>query len=111
MKLIVTHQIRNAMRIRGKNLVFRDAAISDAAYILALRTDARKARHLSTTAPVLDRQIAWMKDYEGRSDQAYFIIENKAGEPLGTVRIYDPRAAAFVGVAGYSKRVHRKAPA
>jgi len=88
-------QLRKAKRITGKTLVLRDATTSDAAFILTLRIDSRKAKHLSSTSPELDKQIGWLEDYAGKSDQAYFIIENRMGEPLGSVRLYDPQGDSF----------------
>lgn len=88
-------RIRKAARIEGKTLVFRDATPADARFILSLRTDQRKARHLSRTAPELDRQREWLKQYASRENEAYFIIEIRSGEPLGTVRLYDPQGESF----------------
>ena len=95
MNLHCTTKLRKAKRLTGKTLVFRDANTVDAAFILALRTDNRKSKHLSSTSPELDQQIAWLQAYAGRSDQVYFVIENKMGEPLGTVRLYDPQDTSF----------------
>lgn len=75
--------------------MWRDASVADAAFILALRTDSRKAQHLSSTSPAMDQQQAWLADYATRTDQAYFIIEDASGEPLGTVRLYDPQGDSF----------------
>ena len=88
-------QVRKAKRIIGRTLVFRDVTTSDAAFILSLRTDMRKAKHLSSTSPELDSQVVWLKGYAGKTDQAYFIIENLAGELLGSVRLYDPQGDSF----------------
>ena len=90
-----TPQIRKANRVQGKTLVFRDATTADAAFILALRTDSRKSGYISATSPEISQQIAWLESYAGKTDQAYFIIENLAGETLGTVRLYDPRGDSF----------------
>jgi len=90
-----TPQIRKAKSIVGDTLVFRDATTSDASFILSLRTDSGKAKHLSVTGPNEDRQISWLLDYASKTDQAYFIIENQVGEPMGTVRLYDPRGDSF----------------
>lgn len=87
--------IRKAYRIIGKNLVFRDASTDDAAFIFELRTDNKKAKYLSHTSPEMVKQIIWLEDYKKKHDQAYFIIENKEGEKLGTVRIYDPQGESF----------------
>lgn len=88
-------QLKKASRIVGKTLVFRDATMADAAFILALRTDNSKAKHLSSTSPELDKQRAWLEDYLVKSDQVYFVIENRMGEPLGVVRLYDPQDDSF----------------
>lgn len=90
-----TPQIRKAGRVQGKTLVFRDATTTDAAFILALRTDSSKSVHISATSSEISQQIAWLESYAGKTDQAYFIIENLAGEPLGTVRLYDPQGDSF----------------
>jgi acetyltransferase-like isoleucine patch superfamily enzyme/RimJ/RimL family protein N-acetyltransferase len=95
MKPSVTQILRKAKLVTGKNLVFRNAVVTDAAFILTLRTDSRKGKHLSGTSPELDRQIAWLEAYAEKSDQAYFIIENKLGEPMGTVRLYDQQGDSF----------------
>jgi RimJ/RimL family protein N-acetyltransferase len=43
----------------------------------------------------LDTQIAWLIGYEGRETEAYFIIEDVHGVPLGSVRIYDALGDSF----------------
>jgi len=72
--------------------VFRNAVVKDADFILSLRSDKEKSKYLSQTPAELSHQIAWLIDYAGKSDQAYFIIETKEREPLGTVRLYDARS-------------------
>jgi RimJ/RimL family protein N-acetyltransferase len=88
-------KLRKAKRIEGKTLVFRDVKTSDAAFILSLRTDSLKSKHLSKTSPELDKQIAWLKSYENKINEAYFIIESSAEEQLGTVRLYDQQDDSF----------------
>lgn len=87
--------IRKARRIRGRTLVFRDVTVMDAEFILALRTDSRKSLHLSATSNRVEKQIAWLEAYAHAQDQAYFIIETASAEPIGTVRLYDPREDSF----------------
>lgn len=87
--------IRKARKIAGRTLVFRDAAIADARFILELRTDSVKSRYLSATSPDLSRQEEWLGGYEKSGSQAYFIIEKPDGERIGTVRIYDPIEDSF----------------
>jgi RimJ/RimL family protein N-acetyltransferase len=88
-------QIRKAECIRGKSVVLRNAVVSDAAFILSLRTDPQKSRYLSKVSDQLDAQVAWLIGYEGTDTEAYFVIENVYGIPLGTVRIYDALGDSF----------------
>ena len=79
----------------SKNLILRDADETDADFILRLRTDPIKSRFLSQTSASLEDQIAWMKSYKDRRDQAYFIIEDRASNKLGCIRIYNPTGTSF----------------
>lgn len=88
-------RLRKAKRIVGKRLVFRDARLDDAMFILKLRTDANKAKHLSFTPDDIALQERWLETYTISNDQAYFIIQDLAGEPLGTIRLYDPQENSF----------------
>jgi RimJ/RimL family protein N-acetyltransferase len=81
--------------VQGKTLVFRDAAVDDAGFILGLRTDELKSRHLSRTSGALADQQAWLAGYGQRDGEAYFVIESLAGEKLGTVRLYDAQGDSF----------------
>lgn len=87
--------IQKVRQITGKTLIFRDASVNDAAFILSLRTNRQKARYLSPTSPDMIKQIAWLEDYKIKNDQAYFIIEDRKKERLGTVRIYDQKGDSF----------------
>jgi RimJ/RimL family protein N-acetyltransferase len=75
--------------------MFRDANQDDASFILKLRTDSQKSRYLSATDADLEKQKAWLNHYADQTDQAYFIIENLEGVPLGTVRLYDAQGNSF----------------
>ncbi len=86
--------IRKAQRVVGKTLTFRDTNTSDAAFILSLRTDAKKSQHLSATSRDIHAQKAWLENYESAVDQAYFIIEYQ-DQPIGTIRLYDAREHSF----------------
>lgn len=87
--------IRRAARLRGRTLVLRDAGVDDAAFILALRTDAEKSRYLSRVTGEVQSQIDWLRAYRQGGGQAYFIIEDEAGQALGTVRLYDEQGCSF----------------
>jgi hypothetical protein len=88
-------QFRKPGAVTGHKLALRDAGVADAAFILALRTDARKAQHLSQTPHDLQRQQDWLQQYAQDASQVYFIITNRTGHPVGTVRLYDQRGDSF----------------
>jgi RimJ/RimL family protein N-acetyltransferase len=79
----------------GHDLVFRDADVSDAAFIVELRTDERRKRFISPTSPELARQVAWLTAYRVSRDQAYFIVEDRRGGRAGTIRLYDAVGDSF----------------
>lgn len=87
--------IRKANFIKGKSLVFRNVVVADAEFILSLRINPQKSRYLSKVSSALDEQLNWISGYERRDTEAYFIIEDFHGVPLGTVRIYDARGESF----------------
>ncbi len=87
--------IRKAQQLIGNQLRLRNTDTSDAAFILSLRTDPKKGRFISPTGPELDQQIAWLENYARAPDQAYFIVEDKAGDKIGTFRLYDPLGDSF----------------
>lgn len=88
-------RLRKASKVTGKSLVFRNASVADAEFIISLRTDEDKSRYLSYTSPDVQMQREWLQKYAHVDDQAYFIIESMSGEPLGTIRLYDPRGESF----------------
>lgn len=82
-------------KVIGKNVVFRNANKDDAEFILQLRTDPVKGKYLSATNADLDAQTAWLERYGSDNSQIYFIIEDRAGVPYGTIRIYDVQGDSF----------------
>lgn len=87
-------RILKAKRVVGKTLTFRNAETADAPFVLSLRTDAGKSRHLSAVSGNLADQQAWLERYAESDAQAYFIIEYRS-EPIGTVRLYDVQGDSF----------------
>ena len=79
----------------GNKLIFRNAEVDDAEFILSLRTDKNKSKYLSSTAPDLAKQINWIEQYAKDASQIYFIIENQDHERVGTVRLYDQKGDSF----------------
>lgn len=84
--------------IKGKNIQLRLAEISDADFILSLRSDDNLNKHLSVVENDLQKQIEWLEKYKQREDQKeeyYFIIESFEREKYDTVRLYDFKADSF----------------
>lgn len=92
--MISKARLRKAAFVHGKTLRFRDATISDAAFILSLRTDEDKSRYLSPVTGAIVDQQAWLHSYLQMDNQAYFIIEH-SGESIGTVRLYESKGDSF----------------
>lgn len=83
--------------LQGKYVNLREVKLDDAAFILELRTDAKKSRFLHKTDHNLQKQIDYLKRYLTLDNEWYFIIENKKHEPLGTIRIYNVQGIRFTG--------------
>ncbi|RWX51665.1 Acetyltransferase (GNAT) domain-containing protein, partial [Candidatus Electrothrix marina] len=94
MSTLYLPQIQKARRVTGKTLAFRDATVTDAEFILMLRTNEKRSRYLSPVSNDIESQQAWLTRYAQMQDQAYFIIEFE-GEFIGTVRCYDAREDSF----------------
>ena len=86
---------RKPRTVVGNKLILRDATPADAAFTLELRTDAVKSRFLSSTSADLQKQVAWLETYATDDSQVYFVIEDKAGNRVGTVRLYDRQGSSF----------------
>ena len=87
--------IRRAQLLLGRTLKFTDAREDDASFILELRTHSTKSRYLSEVSPALQDQVAWLRRYAARGDEAYFVIRSMDSAPVGTVRLYDARGSSF----------------
>lgn len=82
------------MAVIGQTLKLRHVKMSDADFILSLRLDETKNKHLSNTPSDLARQIDWLEKYFTSEDHVYFIIEEIDGEPIGTVRLHDAQGSS-----------------
>ena len=84
--------------VQGKNINLRTAEIEDAAFILELRMLEHKNKHLSKVENDLQKQQEWLTAYKLKEldgQEYYFVIENKKGENLGLVRVYDLQPESF----------------
>lgn len=97
-------EIIHPEKLKGRYVNLREVEISDAAFILSLRTDEKKSRFLHKTENNLQKQIDYIAHYKTLDNEWYFIIENKKGEPLGTVRIYNVNPPNFTGGSWLMKK-------
>lgn len=82
-------------KLHGKYVNLREVTLNDAEFILSLRCDENKSKFLHKTEYNLENQIAYIKKYFEKTDEWYFIIENKSGKRIGTYRIYDIQGDSF----------------
>lgn len=73
----------------GKYVNLRFVKVEDAAFILSLRCDSNKSKYINKTEYNIKKQEEYIRESLTRSDEWYFIIENKEQKPIGTYRIYD----------------------
>jgi RimJ/RimL family protein N-acetyltransferase len=86
------------VQIQGNIVDLRLVELDDAAFILSLRLDERLNRHITRTDAGFDRQVEWLRQYKEREREKgefYFIIQDKAGNPCGTLRLYDFQGDSF----------------
>lgn len=81
--------------VRGKNIALREIQLSDAEFVVGLRTDQDRNKHLSPTPNDIDRQRNFINTYFESVTDYYFIITDWNHRALGTIRIYDVRGDSF----------------
>lgn len=94
-KKITAPIIHQAASIVGRSIKLRNVTPDDASFIVALRTNEKKGRFISTTSQDTSEQKQWIEKYLSSQGQAYFIIEDFSGHPYGTVRMYDQQENSF----------------
>lgn len=80
----------------GRYVNIREAEVGDAKFILSLRCDEIKSRFINKTESNLNKQIEYLERYKMLDDEYYFIIMDKNGTPIGTIRMYDLGKNDFV---------------
>jgi hypothetical protein len=78
--------------ILGKFMRCRPVLISDAEFIVKLRTDPHRSKHISKTASSITKQQEWISAYLDRwhrKEEFYFIVQDLQGLNCGTLRIYN----------------------
>lgn len=81
--------------VRGKSIFLREVSVEDAAFVVELRTDPEKSKHISETSRDISKQEKFISSYKENVTDFYFIICDWSWNTLGTVRIYDIREDSF----------------
>lgn len=81
--------------VLGKLVSFREIRTNDADFVFGLRADPELNRFLSPPPKDVDEQSRYIENYLLGQDSWYFIIVDKTGQCVGTVRIYDIRGSSF----------------
>lgn len=81
--------------VRGKSIFLREVRMDDAEFIVALRTDPVKSKHLSATSADLDKQRNFISSYMESESDFYYIICDWQRTPVGTIRLYDVKDDSF----------------
>jgi len=88
-------RVRRAGRVLGHSLALVDAGVPFAGFIFGLRSDPERARYLHPTSPSLADQVSWLQAYARREHEAYFVVQTRRGEALGTVRLMEAHGHTF----------------
>jgi len=81
--------------VRGKSIFFREVGINDADFIVDLRINPEKGKHLSVTSSDVNNQKEFISSYLSAQCDFYFLICDWSLRRLGTVRIYDVKDNSF----------------
>ncbi len=75
--------------VLGKNINLRVANELDAEFILQLRLDPNLNKFIGKTDPDIENQKNWIKSSFENENDFHFIIEDKNGNPYGTIALYN----------------------
>ena len=102
------------MVISRYNIKLRFVEISDAQWIINLRTDIEKARYISQTDVDVEKQEQWIRKYkerEKRREEFYFIAVDNNNVKFATYRLYNPgettmEIGSFISIPNYSNPIN-----
>jgi hypothetical protein len=96
-----------ATRFNKYGLSFRPVEVSDAQFILDLRTDEKLGKYISKTDGGIDQQVHWISEYKKRENaesEFYYVTEDDSGNSLGLYRLYNFDWNCFEGGSWLYKR-------
>lgn len=75
--------------IKGEYVDLTSVTEEDAEFTLFVRQDERMTRYLPKVTNSLEQQKAWITSQREKKGDYFFIAKDHAGNPVGTVGIYD----------------------
>lgn len=81
--------------VKGKSINLREIAVSDAEFILSLRTDPRYNEYLGKTDNDINKQREYIRKNAEKDDDIYFIVESKHLQRFGCARLYNITPETF----------------
>ncbi|EMZ41314.1 N-acetyltransferase [Helicobacter bilis] len=91
-------QIIREEELQGKYVNLREITLADAAFVVALRCSP-KAKFLNPTKNDVGLQEQYIENYFKKNDEWYFIVEDKQGKALGTIRIHNAHDGEFGSIS------------
>lgn len=89
---------KRIQHIERYGVVLRLVEPKDAKFILKLRNDEQRSKHLSKTSNNINDQINWINEYKKREalgEEYYFVAVDEQDNPLGTTRLSELNGASF----------------
>ena len=75
--------------IEGRYVNLRSVEERDAEFTLSLRQDPNLTKYLPKLDITLEQQISWIRKQRNQEGDYYFVVENKKGEKIGVIGVYD----------------------
>lgn len=75
--------------IQGKFVSLRSITLDDAEFSYNLRKDPRFVEIMGQSAPSSEAQREYIKNQREKEGDYYFVVENRAGERIGLIGVYD----------------------
>ena len=85
------------LRRNGLYVNLRCVELDDADFILSLRCNEEKSKFLHKTEYNIEKQKEYIQNCLNSKEQYYFISEDKSGNRIGTIRIYNITDETFTG--------------
>ena len=78
-------------QISGKWVTLKSASLDDLEFTYDIRQDKERTKYMHRVDSGLDAQKEWLEWQMAEPQDYFFVVRNKAGEPIGTYSIYNMR--------------------